>query len=1463
MENYLFPQKCITGGWLSSSASSWALNIILAFLCGLGLFFLLLSYFQTNPSLPPCKKHRNIRKYQAEPRRRNKRSKKKNQTLKAFRDCLQELEEVQDLFSLLQSHLARVSDQGHFQLLHQAAPGQVRRAVPAGAHQPCRERMEDAPTVAPSPSPAPLTGHPLPLTSSISVHSHSSLSTSWPSEPFLPPDGFSHQPLALPPSPPWLPPSEACPPPLTASLALEQPDSPLTLPQCDSVAPPLRPIPQSSSPHTPWLASSVPAISGLGRSSCPISALSWWQAAPKTWSLSTSTRLESHQEPLAHRPPEALFWGDPTHRQGETGIPPFINLDIQKLLEILIAKRTDLKIQKEKEEKEESDCHLTSFGRMFKSPGDKQDTMGDQHFWSLRDKPKQLLSPEKPPHPKTLGDNLQQKCNQLFWGLPFLHSESLVATVSVTDSPLEFPSVQFNELSHALPLQIQANIAPHLSLTQSLPDILAQPQPLTLDLSQSQPLPLAQPQHLPLPLPQHLPLAQPQPQPQAHFAPSVPNGPSSLPPEMGTYEVSCPESQKTPSFTSNAIQNLECHFLKKQLERGRTLPAVVKRSQEVFSQGSPDLPQDGQDPQGHGSVSVLPRDLIDPELRKQLEWHLWKKFMKHQSGLPRRIQLSVKPHREFQKVPQAIRRHRPASESDSTDGSCQATQKTGSRYPARTMPRKSLGKDSRSTAGRIRKDLHKGSASSPGKAPGINSEESDTDLKPSTSSADKKHPEKVLRAHLGRKLGQIREGQIPADVHRSRLAAHHALDLLRKPSTHGKTGKPAFSKGWEPYRTTSHNFSILSPYTQQMLEAHIIRFRVKHRWSLPLKVLKPINLFKLKKSFFFPRSSTTRLATCVSKACSKTKFLGKPPQPHQGEKVAKESYPTLGSPLPAPQPTCEEIHQALQGTSPRDGRGPSEAPLAGQEARSPSQTLTYSFVGRIWHREPASGTLMNSNLESSPSPATSEPRRESGGRASQDSCYSIKVLELNLESQYLSARESREAGEVEEAPAWGVTLEPRVWANNQTSRADLRRSGSSEKSDSPSPPTELVTQDPEELCFDAQFREFELRKLMESENQPQDNAASVLLQDCETGVLLQDCATDSLLQDCQSDVFLAADILASQGSLSDFQSGSREDTSTSQVLYGLRSSGQKIQRQPEPLGLRDQYKSRRKSSVPTAEREYYYRRPSRREPEKELSALKILQISEMSHTAQHKDAAESSGSKACPLLLKKEMVPPESYFRRGMRHFIQCFSSSKGKGLEDSLQKGKSSSSRSRRPVTGRSTVDSATAKAQVLMTAVGQILQEKMVPHHGVRAPEFSWCQRDLQASAGPNVCYHRVLSYQEQRRVMRKTASNQQATPKGHSYANKTEWIRSRDKRWAFPARAPGCPGRPCQHGSGVPGASGCPLHPHCPRHCLLQRYVSSGQSGCASHAFPGRTAFLQEKMQTVQRRTFFSHVSTSSMC
>ncbi|XP_059026280.1 spermatogenesis-associated protein 31E1-like [Mustela lutreola] len=76
MENYLFPQEFLTDGWLSPSPTLWAVNAIFAFVCGLGLFVFLLSYFHPDPSSPQGKKHKKSGKYQVEPRRRSNRSKK-------------------------------------------------------------------------------------------------------------------------------------------------------------------------------------------------------------------------------------------------------------------------------------------------------------------------------------------------------------------------------------------------------------------------------------------------------------------------------------------------------------------------------------------------------------------------------------------------------------------------------------------------------------------------------------------------------------------------------------------------------------------------------------------------------------------------------------------------------------------------------------------------------------------------------------------------------------------------------------------------------------------------------------------------------------------------------------------------------------------------------------------------------------------------------------------------------------------------------------------------------------------------------------------------------------------------------------------------------------------------------------------------------------------------------------------
>ena len=376
-------------------------------------------------------------------------------------------------------YLGRFPDKGSFdQVSCQDSPGEVCKAVPAGAHQPCRE--EAAPTI----SPAPLTKKALPWAStitpgSVSTYSESYLSASPTSEPLFPLDSLSPWPLALSPSPQSPPHGRACPLPPAPCSAPKPSGSMMSLTQGDSVALTLGTIRHRSSPHSPWR----PAIPGIVCSRSPGSALAWWQQAAKAWSFSTLTHLESQKESLPLYPPEASFWGDPRNRQVEAGSLTFINPDVQELLEILITKRVELKFWKEKEKEEEAGYHLNSLGKRIESLGHKQDTLGHQHFWNIKGKHEQLLGPEKPRYPDTLEDCLQKTCSQLFWGPPFLHSESLVATVTVPGSALELCPVLFNERSKAKPFHIPAKVTSKLSLAKHLTHPVAQAQPQSLSSS--------------------------------------------------------------------------------------------------------------------------------------------------------------------------------------------------------------------------------------------------------------------------------------------------------------------------------------------------------------------------------------------------------------------------------------------------------------------------------------------------------------------------------------------------------------------------------------------------------------------------------------------------------------------------------------------------------------------------------------------------------------------------------------------------------------------------------------------------------------------------------------------------------------------------------------------------------------------------------------------------------------------
>ncbi|XP_031293877.2 spermatogenesis-associated protein 31E1-like [Camelus dromedarius] len=1308
--------------------------------------------------------------------------------------------------------------------------------------------------------PAPLTKHLPPLASTLSPDSviapvsiHLDLpSSACPSpEPFLSLDSLSSRPLAPSPSPPSPPDARACSPPLTAPSAPLQPDS-TPRPQRDPLALPRGTIPCSSSPRITW----APPISGLDGSSCPIPELPWWQVASKAWRLSTLTRFESQQGHLSRHPPEAPFWEDPASRQVKASGLPFVTPDVQKLLEILITKRAGLKIWKEKEKEEGPGYHLDSLANTFKS----LDPRHRQHFWSIKGQPAELLGPEKATYLNTRGVQLQRTCSQLFWGLPFLHSESLVAPVTVADSSPKLPSVLFNE-----PLQNQAKITSHLSLAQPLPYPLAQaqPQPLTPTRPQCQPPPLAQveaqtrPQPLTPTTPQFHPpsLAQFE---MAHCTHSFPILPPSSQPQARYCDVSCPTVQnKAQLFMSTAVQNLESHCLKKQLEREKTLPSVVKKSQQVFSQAPPHLPQGSRASWAHSSVSVPPGDFISPGVREKLEQHLQQRFMPQQSRLPFRSQVSQKlmePQGTFPGPCQAQGMMGPSKPSAFIGQGSWDAQKMGSRCPTRILPGKGLHNAVGHSVGRILRDIYVTSASHSPKVPSMKAElKSDLGIKTESNrdlSLGRKHPEDVLGVLLGRTVEHTHEGHIHMSVHCSRPAANPVLDLPEESNSHKGAGSPEPPQDWEPCMNTSHESLVLSPCIQQVLEAHIIRFRVKHSWSLLRKALKFLTLFKLKKAHPMAVPSSIVEVTCESGGHAKpqlTEVLEKPPQPQPEESVrTAESASMLLSPLLAPSCPCEKLPGGLGGSPPGDVRESAEASLIGQGDKLPSQAVTYKFIGRIWHNESVMGAEKGSLQQPSPSPpvARDEPRGETGGRASPDSCGSVTVVDLDKWPQSSKAQDTD--------PAWKSILDPGMMIRSQSTNVDQKESWSPRPKKSLSLSTQSVVLTPEDVYLDAQLRKLEGQRFAKPEQQHM----GVLLLDCETGVLLQDCATSTLLQDCHSDMSLAADILAAEESLSHSQTLSSGDMSVSQALYDLSSSGGSSWGPQEPWGQQAPSKSQRKKSGPTDEQEDY-RRPRPAQHEKGPAERKAHQARGLSRPSRKEESADSQRSEARQL--RKGQAPSESSFRKYMKLLLQWVFPSKDRGPKDPLQKGKpaSATARSPDPAQSRSFTDSTVPEAEALVTAVGQILEEKLALHpaHGPYASELNWHEGDPQALLGQHYCYHRVVSYQEHRRVMSGKPCDPRAPPKGHSCHGRNRWAsRShRDCKWAFPPGEPGPPGGHCQHGLGTAGLPGHPAH--CPRHCLLRNRASPAPSGYAPYVLPGRATLPQGTTYTVQRNFFFS--------
>ena len=173
------------------------------------------------------------------------------------------------------------------------------------------------------------------------------------------------------------------PPPLASILAADPQD------QCNIKSIPQGPAAKCSPPGNSFWASAIPAIWSLGLASRPMAFLSCWWETTKALFFPTSSKQEAQQEPSS---PGASNWESPTDSWGEMSRPSLVSPHIQRLLEILISKRVELKIQKERgkdgsfSKQRSSDYPLSSLGMIWTSLSGQQDATTPPSFGNIKTK---------------------------------------------------------------------------------------------------------------------------------------------------------------------------------------------------------------------------------------------------------------------------------------------------------------------------------------------------------------------------------------------------------------------------------------------------------------------------------------------------------------------------------------------------------------------------------------------------------------------------------------------------------------------------------------------------------------------------------------------------------------------------------------------------------------------------------------------------------------------------------------------------------------------------------------------------------------------------------------------------------------------------------------------------------------------------------------------------------------------
>ncbi|XP_004638737.2 spermatogenesis-associated protein 31A1-like, partial [Octodon degus] len=530
-----------------------------------------------------------------------------------------------------------------------------------------------------------------------------------------------------------------------------------------------------------------------------------------------------------------------------------------------------------------------------------------KRWWDSKERLDQQLGPHHLAYMKMLGIPFGQTWIQFFWGLPSLHSESLVAAAWISQNPsLQTTPLLFNQITNVGPNELEDKMSPQpqSSLHHQMPSLVQ-----STTKSQTSSLQKA-----------HSP---------AHLQAFTPCFPPCYLCHGRAYKAAWPAPQDIPQQLSPTEAPRTGRALRSQAQSELASQSMALGSEEDYSSLTPKLSEDHWP-----SASPLQAFSLSPENWYQVAHHIKKLVIQYQQNLTHRIQGPVEVTE-----PQSATAHSGEREDEPGPSECSSMSPGGCKKEVQEVKLQREDRNVEQILDTVRKDPSRSLERGSGKFLGATSAECERNLK-RTMEDHKNHIEHILRAHLCVKSKQTQEGWIPLRVRRSWLSYNGAL------FTQVDTKNLKSLKRQDSSVTTCQKLPSLNPCTLKTLEVHITMISVRHKWRLPLKLLRTIHLFKEGKSPLsssqYSFSSTAMGMSFVDSSVEHAKFLEPTPVAGQIEEVTLNgSVPTLGR-LLVSSPMCKETVTALTGISPDDAQGSVNAPPAGLGNTQPSQQLIHS-----------------------------------------------------------------------------------------------------------------------------------------------------------------------------------------------------------------------------------------------------------------------------------------------------------------------------------------------------------------------------------------------------------------------------------------------------------------------------------------------------------------------------------------